>query len=71
MSAAATPQRNKHATKHFHATHHPVMRLIEPGETWGWCYLDRTMLDLWLIPAGYGATARARIEILIEKSSQT
>jgi len=38
--------RNKHATKHFHATRHPVMRSIEPGETWGWCYVDEVMVDL-------------------------
>jgi len=31
---------NQHATKHFHATGHPVMRSIEPGETWCWCYVD-------------------------------
>ncbi|HEX6747282.1 MAG TPA: cation:proton antiporter [Longimicrobium sp.] len=33
--------RNRHAAAHFHATAHPVMRSIEPGETWGWCYVDR------------------------------
>ena len=38
--------KNKHATKHFHATKHPVMRSIEPGETWGWCYVDELMVDL-------------------------
>jgi hypothetical protein len=37
---------NKHATKHFHATKHPVMRSFEPGETWGWCYVDEVMVDL-------------------------
>lgn len=30
----------QHATAHFHATGHPVMRSIEPGETWRWCYVD-------------------------------
>ena len=34
----------KHATKHYHATGHPVVRSIEPGETWGWCYEDEVML---------------------------
>ena len=38
--------KNKHATKHFHATRHPVMRSIEPGETWGWCYVDEVDYDL-------------------------
>jgi uncharacterized UBP type Zn finger protein len=31
---------HRHATAHFHATDHPVMRSIEPGETWRWCYVD-------------------------------
>jgi uncharacterized UBP type Zn finger protein len=33
--------KNKHATKHFHAIGHPLMRSIEPGETWVWCYVDQ------------------------------
>ena len=35
---------NKHATAHYHATGHPVVRSIEPHERWGWCYVDETML---------------------------
>jgi uncharacterized UBP type Zn finger protein len=35
----------KHATKHFHHTKHAVMKSIEPGETWGWCYVDELMLE--------------------------
>ncbi len=35
--------KNKHATKHFHATGHPLMRSIEPGERWVWCYVDEMM----------------------------
>jgi len=38
--------KNKHATRHFHATRHPMVRSIEPGESWGWCYLDETTYDL-------------------------
>ena len=37
--------KNKHATKHFHATRHPIMRSIEPGEEWLWCYVDKVMLS--------------------------
>jgi uncharacterized UBP type Zn finger protein len=37
--------RNKHATKHFHHTHHPVIRSFEPGEEWGYCYPDDTFAD--------------------------
>jgi monovalent cation:H+ antiporter-2, CPA2 family len=36
--------KNKHATHHFHGTGHPVMRSLEPGETWRWCYVDEVML---------------------------
>jgi uncharacterized UBP type Zn finger protein len=37
--------KNKHATKHFHHTKHPIMKSLEPGETWGWCYVDEIELD--------------------------
>ena len=37
---------HRHATKHFHETQHPVIRSNEPGENWGWCYVDETMYDL-------------------------
>ena len=33
--------KNRHATKHFHKTTHPLMRSIEPGESWVWCYVDQ------------------------------
>jgi len=36
----------KHATAHFKDTGHALMRSIEPGATWGWCYVDERMLDL-------------------------
>jgi len=32
--------KNKHATRHFHRTRHPLIRSIEPGERWVWCYVD-------------------------------
>jgi monovalent cation:H+ antiporter-2, CPA2 family len=35
---------NKHATAHFHAAGHPIMRSVEPGETWGWCFVDQEEL---------------------------
>jgi uncharacterized UBP type Zn finger protein len=35
--------RNRHATKHFHETGHPVIKSFEPGEGWGWCYMDDLM----------------------------
>jgi len=38
--------KNKHATKHFRATQHPIMTSIEPGEDWSWCYVDRVGMVL-------------------------
>jgi monovalent cation:H+ antiporter-2, CPA2 family len=32
--------KNKHATKHYHETNHPIIQSIEPGEQWGYCYAD-------------------------------
>ena len=37
--------KNKHATKHFHATAHPLVQSFEPGETWIWCYIDEVLFD--------------------------
>lgn len=36
----------KHATRHYHATRHPVMEGYDPPEGWGWCYVDETFIDL-------------------------
>ena len=36
---------NRHATKHFRATGHPAIKSFEPGEDWGWCYVDELFLE--------------------------
>ena len=36
--------KNKHATKHFHRTKHPLARSIEPGERWIWCFVDEDVV---------------------------
>jgi len=36
--------KNRHATRHHEDTRHPIARSMEPGETWGWCFVDRTQL---------------------------
>ena len=43
---------NRHATKHFHATGHPVISSWEPAERWVWCYVDEVALEVppWLEP---------------------
>jgi hypothetical protein len=32
--------KNKHATKHARSSRHAIVRSIEPGEQWGYCYPD-------------------------------
>ena len=32
--------KNRHATHHFRTTQHPLIRSLEPGERWIWCYAD-------------------------------
>ena len=36
---------NRHATSHYHATGHPIIKSFEPGEEWGWCYVDQLEYD--------------------------
>jgi uncharacterized UBP type Zn finger protein len=38
---------NKHATKHYQQTQEPLMQSFEPGDDWGWCFVD----ELFLQPA--------------------
>jgi uncharacterized UBP type Zn finger protein len=35
----------RHATKHHHATSHPLIRSFERGEDWGWCYVDQEFIE--------------------------
>lgn len=35
---------NTHATKHFRATEHPIIKSFEPGEDWRWCFVDEAMV---------------------------
>ena len=37
---------NRHATKHFRATGHRLIRSLEPGEDWIWCYVDEVFMPL-------------------------
>ena len=36
--------KNRHASRHFQDTSHPIVKSGEPGEAWSWCYVDRTEL---------------------------
>lgn len=46
---------NRHATKHFHGTHHPVVASYEPDERWMWCFVDEDAADA---PAAVAANLR-------------
>lgn len=37
---------NRHATAHFEATSHPLVRSYEPGEDWWWCYVDQVGFEI-------------------------
>ena len=32
--------KNKHASRHFSETSHPIIKSLESGEDWGYCYED-------------------------------
>lgn len=36
---------NRHATKHFRATGHPIVQSFEPGENWMYCYVDDEFIE--------------------------
>ena len=44
---------NRHATAHFAETGHPIIRSLEPGEQWSYCYVDTVGLS---IPEVRGST---------------
>jgi hypothetical protein len=50
---------NRHATKHFHATEHPIIQSFEPNEDWGWCYVDQVILEPAQVEAALAAAAQA------------
>jgi uncharacterized UBP type Zn finger protein len=43
----------KHATAHAGAEGHPLIRSLEPGETWSWCFVDELAM---VIPEVTGHT---------------
>ena len=37
---------SRHASAHHHETGHPIMRSIEPGEDWSWCFEDELAMRI-------------------------
>jgi uncharacterized UBP type Zn finger protein len=38
--------KNRHARRHHEETGHPLIRSVEPGESWMYCYAD----DAFIVP---------------------
>jgi uncharacterized UBP type Zn finger protein len=52
---------NRHASGHFAESGHPLIRSIEPGEDWSWCFEDELAMRI----AGVeGTTAIPRSPLL-------
>jgi hypothetical protein len=43
----------RHATAHARGTSHPIIRSLQPGEDWSWCYPDQLGM---VIPEIHGHT---------------
>ena len=44
----------RHATAHAESSAHPLIRSLEPGEEWSWCFIDQVAI---LIPKVQGSTS--------------
>jgi uncharacterized UBP type Zn finger protein len=44
---------NRHASAHARGTEHPIIRSLEPGEDWSWCFVDEVGMR---IPDVHGDT---------------
>ena len=44
---------NRHATRHAEETGHPIIRSLQPGEEWSWCFVDEIAM---VIPEIRGET---------------
>jgi len=37
--------KNRHASRHARGVGHPIVRSLEPGEDWIWCFVDEVVLE--------------------------
>jgi uncharacterized UBP type Zn finger protein len=37
--------KNRHATRHYRGTGHPLIASYQPGENWMWCYPDELFME--------------------------
>jgi uncharacterized UBP type Zn finger protein len=47
----------RHASRHAGDAEHPIIRSLEPGEDWSWCFVDEIAMR---IPQVHGQTAIPR-----------
>ena len=45
---------NRHATKHYNLEKHPIVKSVEPGEDWGFCYPDDQFFESLPKPEAHG-----------------
>jgi len=36
----------RHATAHYRSSGHPIIRSLEPGEIWSWCFVDEVAMNI-------------------------
>ena len=44
---------NRHASSHAGTSGHPLIRSLQPGEDWSWCFTDEIAM---LLPSVHGET---------------
>ena len=51
----------RHASGHARSAQHPIIRSLEPGEDWSWCYVDEIAMR---IPEVRGTTRIPRSPLM-------
>jgi uncharacterized UBP type Zn finger protein len=51
----------QHATRHYRSSEHPIIRSLEPGEDWSWCFVDEVAM---ILPQVTGTTRIPRSPML-------
>jgi uncharacterized UBP type Zn finger protein len=51
----------QHATRHYRSSNHPIIRSLEPGEDWSWCFVDEVAM---ILPEVMGRTRIPRSPML-------
>jgi hypothetical protein len=49
---------SRHAAEHFQRTGHPIIQAFQPGEGWGWCFIDECLLPPEALSGLRGASSK-------------